>query len=114
MDFITLSDIAVRTRIGVTENERRQKQDLLVSVELFGDLSRVAATDDVCIGIDYARVVEEVVALGETERRTIERFAEDAAQMILTMFKPAGGVKVTVTKTPPLALRSASVTVIRP
>ncbi|MBP7114298.1 MAG: dihydroneopterin aldolase [Candidatus Peribacteraceae bacterium] len=113
MDSIFLKDIEVWTRIGVPDSERAKPQRLLVSIELLGSLKDIGTSDDITKGIDYAAVTEAVTKLGATERKTVERFAEDAASLILTNYKPTS-VKVTVTKQPDLPLRSASVTVVRP
>lgn len=85
-----------------------------MTVEMFLPLKQVAMSDDVSHGLDYADVTDEVQILANTERKTIERFAEDIAATILKNFKPKGGVKVTVTKKPMLPLESASVTIVRP
>lgn len=113
MDSITLKDIEVWTRIGVPDAERQQSQRLLVTVEMLGSLKAVASTDDVSRGIDYDGVTQSVVALGSTERKTVERFAEDTATMILERFKPQH-VKVCVQKTPDLPLSAACITITRP
>lgn len=113
MDSITLTDIAVWTRIGVPEAERGKAQLLHVTVEITGSLKIVSANDDVTNGIDYKAVTDAIVALGETERRTIERFAEDTAATILRNWNPES-VRVRVSKKPDLPLSSASVTITRP
>jgi len=113
MDVISLKDIEVWTRIGVPDSERMKAQRLLVTVELSCPLRDIGTSDDITKGIDYAAVTAAVVRLGEHERKTIERFAEDAASLILKTFKPES-VTVTVTKHPDLPLKSASVTVTRP
>lgn len=114
MDSILLKNIRVRTHIGVPDDERTSSQDVLVTIELLHPLQRIGTSDDIQNGIDYAKVTEEVMTLAKTERKTIERFAEDVAKVILEKFKPEGGVKVTVTKKPMLPLESASVTIVRP
>ena len=114
MDSILLEHIEVATRIGIDDAERSSEQTLLVTVEMLHTLQEIGASDDLTKGIDYARVTANIVQLGTVERKTIERFAEDVAAMILREFKPAGGVRVTVRKTPPLPLQSASVTIQRP
>ena len=113
MDSIFLKDIEVWTRIGVPEAERAKAQRLLVSIELYGSLHTVGTTDDVSCGTDYATVTNAVIKLGAMERKTIERFAEDIAAIILKKFTPES-VKVTVCKKPDLPLDAASVTLIRP
>lgn len=114
MDYILLKNIRVRTCIGVPDDERKNAQDILVTVELLHPLQKTGASDDIENGIDYATVTEEVMTLAKTERKTIERFAEDIASAILQKFKPQGGVCITVAKKPLLPLESASVTIQRP
>lgn len=113
MDSIFLKDIEVWTRIGVPEAERAKAQRVLVRIELFGSLQKVGTTDDIAHGTDYAAVTDAVTKIGATERKTVERFAEDIAAVILTNFKP-DSVKVIVCKKPDLPLDAACVTIIRP
>ncbi len=113
MDCISLKNIDVWTRIGVPDSERRKAQHLLVSVDLLSSVVPIGSTDDVAKGIDYAEVTNAIVALEKTERRTLERFAEDAAGMLLKTFGPES-VRVTVKKKPDLPLESVSVTITRP
>ena len=111
---IFLQDITIQTHIGVPASERATEQTMHVSVELFHGLDKVGTSDDVRLGIDYQSVTEEILSLAKTERKTVERFAEDVAAALIKKFKPEGGVKITVKKTPPLPLASASVTIQRP
>jgi dihydroneopterin aldolase len=113
MDSLYLQDIEVWTRIGVPEEERAAEQRLLVSVELFGDLSQVARTDDVSKGIDYERVTNDIRSLAGTVRKTVERFVEDIADMILKTYAPAGGVKVSAQKFILPGVKAVHVTVFR-
>jgi FolB domain-containing protein len=98
MDSLYIQDLEVWTRIGVPNEERANEQRLLVSIELFLDLAPAAKTDDVSKSIDYALVASDVRALAGTSRKTLERFAEDTATMILKTYAPAGGVKVSIQK----------------
>ncbi len=114
MDHIHLQNISVPTHIGVPEVERKTEQTILVSVKLFHSLKTIGQSDDITKGIDYASVTADIVELGKTERKTVERFAEDIAAVLLKNYKPEGGVEVTVAKNPDLPLQSASVTILRP
>ena len=114
MDSTLLRNISVWTRIGVPDAERQVEQQLTISIELFHPTENIAKNDDVSRGIDYASVVKCVRELAKTERKTIERFAEDIADMVLSKFKPEGGAKVTVVKKPVLPIESVSVTIQRP
>ena len=97
MDAITIHNLELWTHIGVPEEERAQEQRLLISVEMNVDTASAAKSDDVAQSIDYDRVSEELKKIAKTERKTIERFAEDAASMILDHFKPKS-VTVSVKK----------------
>ena len=96
-DLLTITDLELWTRIGVPLGERQAEQRLLVTVEMACDVSAAAKTDDVKKFIDYAGVTEDLKTLARTERKTIERFAEDVAQMILKKHG-ADAVSVSVKK----------------
>lgn len=114
MDSLFLKDIRVWTRIGVPDAERKHEQELTVCLELFHPTRDTAVSDDVSIGINYKDVVDEVLSLARTERKTVERFAEEIAMVILKKFAPEGGVKVSVWKKPDLPITAACVTIVRP
>lgn len=96
-DRLSITDLELRTRIGVTEDERANDQRLLVTVEMETDAAKVALHDDVMAGIDYGVVAADLRELAQSERKTIERFAEDAAAMILKKHRPPT-VTITVKK----------------
>jgi len=113
MDMITIANLELRTRIGVPEEERKTAQRVRVTVEFATDARAVAAADDAAKGIDYARVAEDIRTLAKTERRTLERLAEDIAGMIVKKHA-ADRVTVTVTKFPPIGSGFVSLTIQRP
>ncbi len=86
-DRLTISDLELWTHIGVTDEERKTGQRVLVTVALELDLSKAGASDDVNDTIDYAAVVNDLRALAKTPRKTLEKFAEDCAQMILARYE---------------------------
>lgn len=99
MDSIFVYRINCPTRIGVGDEERSSEQTVWVSVELFVDTTDTADTDDVTKSIDYAKVTETVTSLAQTERKTLERFAEDIARTLLSTYHPTR-VKVSIEKKP--------------
>ena len=114
MDSIYIHDLRVETRIGMTEAERAKPQTLRVSVELFTNTRKAGVSDNIGDTIDYARVAESVIALGKQERKTLEKFAEDAAELIVRDFHP-NSVKVSVWKDGILPhASSVAVTIERP
>lgn len=105
--------LTLSTRIGVTAGERREPQEILVSLAMDSDLRAVAKADDPAAGVDYAELTEEIRGLAKTERKTIERLAEDIATHVLKRF-PVSWVSVTVSKKPPLeGVEEAGVTIER-
>ena len=96
-DFLTITDLELWTHIGIPADERMAEQRLLVTIEMTLDVRATAKSDDVKKSINYCDVTQDMKTLAQTERKTIERFAEDAAHMILRTYKPQS-VTVTVTK----------------
>lgn len=98
MDRITIRDIALRCIIGVYPEERREKQDVIVTVTLHADLARAGATDDVNDTVDYKAVEKAVVALVEaSEFALVEALAQAIADVCLG-FDGVEQVDVTVEK----------------
>jgi FolB domain-containing protein len=111
-DTITIEEIACQTHIGVTEEERTISQKILVSVEMYTDLRRAGASDDLKDTINYSHVAGRIQILAKEERKTIEKFADDIARMILREFHPEK-VRVKVDKFALKGAKSTSVTIER-
>jgi D-erythro-7,8-dihydroneopterin triphosphate epimerase len=104
-DTLIVKDLLVRTVIGDAEEERRDKQDVLISVALETDTSRPGKSDDLADAVNYRTITKQILALAEgSSFRLIERFAEEIAALCLAEPRVAG-VRVTVEK--PGALRFA-------
>ena len=65
MDRIHIKDIALRCVIGVSDVERREKQDVVINITLYADLSKAAASDNMTDTVDYKAVKQRLVALVE-------------------------------------------------
>ena len=88
MDKITISDLEVFYRVGVTEPERAQPQRLLLTVEIFHDLAGATESDDLKRTIDYDAVCRRLMGFGdETAWNLIETLATDVADMVIAEFK---------------------------
>jgi len=88
-DLIRVIDLEVFSRIGVPEEERREPQRLLVSLEMrVESISEAAKSDDLALTVNYYRVAERVKALAATgERKLIETLAEEMADVLLKEFQ---------------------------
>lgn len=90
VDTIAISDLEVRFRVGVPEEERREPQRLLLTVEMRSDFSGAIKTDSIAATVDYFAVSQALLKFGEgKEWRLIEKLAGDIADMILARFEPA-------------------------
>ncbi|MBN1556862.1 MAG: dihydroneopterin aldolase [Lentisphaerae bacterium] len=104
-DRIDIRDLALRCIIGVNDDERRKKQDVVVNITLFADLHEAGRTDDIRHTVDYKAVKQQVVALVEQSSCfLVERLAEQIAATCLAAPR-VRHVRVSVAK--PGALRFA-------
>lgn len=105
MDRIIISDLLVRCIIGVNEDERREKQDVLINLILFADLGKPGRSDRLEDSIDYKTVKKKILKAVEDSRfHLIEALAERVAGICLEN-QMVSKVQVKVEK--PSALRFA-------
>ncbi len=89
MATISIADLEVFYRVGVTEAERAHPQRLLLQVDLEVDESAAAATDDLASTIDYHQLAQELTKFGEGQSwRLLERLASELADFILARYRP--------------------------
>ena len=113
MDTLAIEDLSIMTRIGVPDAERSQEQRVLINVQFHLDTRASAKSDDVSLSVNYADAAHTVHELAKTERKTIERFAEDIAEALLSQFSVTS-VTVNIRKFALPNAASASVTITRP
>jgi dihydroneopterin aldolase len=89
MSKITIVDLEVNYRIGVTEEERAKPQRLLVTIDMNHDFSSASASDRIEKTINYFDVAQDVLKFGEGRSwKLLERLALNLADMVLTKYKP--------------------------
>ena len=89
MSFITIVDLEVFYRVGVTDEERAKAQRLLLTIDIKFDFSSAAVSGRVGRTIDYHEVVKHLLKFGESRNwRLIESVATDIANKILAEFHP--------------------------
>jgi len=105
MDKILIRDILARCIIGINDEERREKQDVVVNLVLWTDLANAGSTDRVEDTVDYRQIKKRVVSeIEQSSYCLLEALAERIAQ--LSLENPlVRQVQVTVEK--PGALRFA-------
>ena len=86
---ISIVDLEVFYRVGVTDQEREKPQRLLLSVDMIIDISSAAISDRVEKTIDYQKVVDELLKFGEGRNwKLLERLVANIADRILSEYKP--------------------------
>ncbi len=105
MDRILISDLAARCIIGVNEEERHEKQDVLINLTLYADLSRACKSDRFEDTVDYRSIKKRIVKMVEDSRYfLVEALAEAVAVVCLADPKI---IKVRIRVEKPSALRFA-------
>jgi FolB domain-containing protein len=105
MDTIYIRDLLARCVIGIGEDERREKQDIIINIILRADLSKACLTDRFEDTVDYRAVKKKVFAMVESSSfYLIEALAQRIAEICM---EPAGVTSVTVQVDKPSALRFA-------
>lgn len=105
MDKVIIRDLLVRGIIGINPDERVKKQDILVNIVFYTDISRAAESDDIVDAANYKDVSKKVFDFIEASSfLLVERLVTEIARLILTDF-PVSRVQVRVEK--PGALRFA-------
>ena len=112
-DTLSIHEIVVECRIGVTDEERAAPQTIWIDLELAIDASRAAAHDDVREAVDYARLVAAVKKRAQaTGSRLLETMAEAIATDVLRQFGTSE-VRVRVKKRALPGIGYAAVEVVR-
>ena len=105
MDRLIIRDLSVRCIIGINGDERREKQEVLINLSLYADLSAACRSDRFEDAIDYRGLKKRVLAMVEGSCfKLVEALAEAVAEVCLAD-KTVARVVVTVEK--PGALRYA-------
>lgn len=105
-DIVFVHDLEVRAIIGINDWERREKQSILIDLEMSCDAAAAAVEDDIEKAINYRSVTKAVIKHVEaSEYFLVETLAERLADLVRSGFG-VGWVRVRVRK--PGAVRFSS------
>jgi len=105
MDRILISDLSARCIIGINEEERREKQDVVINLVIFADLGKAAKGDRFEDSVDYRALKKKVLNMVESSKYyLLEALAESIAKICLGQ---QGVMQVQVRVDKPSALRFA-------
>ncbi len=98
MNEIIIRELAVTTQIGITEEERREAQRLLVNLTITPSRAFTELADDISRTVDYYKASRRIIQLaGERPRQLIETLAVEIVDLLLEEFE-ADRVEVEVRK----------------
>jgi FolB domain-containing protein len=84
MDRILIRDLLARCIIGVNDDERREKQDIVINIALSADLSKPGKSDRFEDTIDYRSIKKRILEQVEESRfYLVEALAERIAELCL-------------------------------
>lgn len=104
-DKIIIKDLLIQGIIGINPEERIQKQDILVNVCMYTDITQAGLTEDLSFSLNYASVADRIVQRIESgQDLLVEKLALDLARIILQEF---GAERVLVRVEKPTAVQAA-------
>ena len=114
MDRILIKDLMVRGILGINPDERTNRQDILVNITMWADISAAAESDDIDDAVNYKTIAKRVIAhLEEGEPMLVERVVQEIADICLEDDR-VDRVEVTVEKPGALRFaRSVGISIIR-
>ena len=114
-DIVFVRDLQLRTIIGIKEDERKNKQDVLINIVLYADLTAAGQSDSIDDTVNYRTITKQVMALVEDAQFfLVEKMAAEVINLcfldprveraVVTIEKPgavrfARSVGVTVDRT---------------
>jgi FolB domain-containing protein len=94
-DEIRIKDLLLRAIVGINDDERVKKQDVLINIWMYCDVSAAAADDDIHQAVNYRTVAKQVIELVENSSfMLVERLAEEIAGICLAAGVPRTRVRV--------------------
>ena len=106
MDRIIIKDLLLRGIVGINEDERTNRQDILINVAMWADTAPAADSDDIVDAVNYRTVTKAIISHVEGgQPMLVERLVQEIADICLDADERVTEVEVTVEK--PGALRFA-------
>ncbi|HPC96510.1 MAG TPA: dihydroneopterin aldolase [Sedimentisphaerales bacterium] len=111
LDQIVIGDLRFRCIVGVEQDERREKQDVITQIVLFADLRAAGRSDAIEDTVDYKALKKDILdAVERSQFRLIEALAQCIADICLNRDRVE---RVAVTVEKPGALRFARTVSVR-
>lgn len=83
-DRIQIKDLLLRTIIGINEEERRNRQDVLINITLYADTRTAGGSDDIGDAVNYRTITKQVIKrVEESSFHLVEKMAAEIAAICL-------------------------------
>lgn len=113
MDKILIEGAHYQAHVGVSDQERGRKQEIVLDVQALVDVRRAGRLDDLAASVSYVEIHEVMTrTISGKAFRLIEAIAEDVAAAVLQNFPAITGVIVRVDKPAALADRNVRSTAV--
>lgn len=84
LDRISIRDLGFRCIIGINDDERLEKQDVIVNLTLWADLRKPCRSDDIKDTVDYRALKKQILARAEKSQFfLVEALAQTIADICL-------------------------------
>jgi D-erythro-7,8-dihydroneopterin triphosphate epimerase len=105
MDRILIRDLRIRCILGINQDERREKQDVVINLAIYADLGRAGKSDRMEDTVDYRALKKRILAMAEQSSYHLEEALAEAIASLCIDHPGVARVDVRVDK--PHALRFA-------
>jgi len=87
MDIIFLHDLTIETIIGIYDWERKEKQSVILDLDMAADIPRAAKTDSINDTLNYKAVAKRLIEyVSESDFQLVETLAERVAEIVISEF----------------------------
>lgn len=105
MDKIIIKDLLLRGIIGINDDERVNRQDILINIVMYANTRQAAVSDSIDDAVNYRTITKRIIAhVEESADFLVEKLVSDIARIIVTEFEVE---RVSVRVEKPGALRFA-------
>jgi dihydroneopterin aldolase len=101
MDTISIRNLRLATHIGITEEERREPQWVLVNVDLQADLRAAAKSDNLEDTVNYHWATDEIAAIVRSSQCSLLEYLAGKIASQMSRIERVDGVTVEIAKESP-------------
>ncbi|MBL8014124.1 MAG: dihydroneopterin aldolase [Candidatus Omnitrophica bacterium] len=84
MAIIRITDLALKTIIGIFDWERTRKQEVVINVELHFNAAKAVKSDNVKDTVDYKAITKNIIRhVEDSEYFLIEKMASEVLKIVL-------------------------------